>query len=322
MARDCLTIMSKENPSKQSNIWNPVVTCIGVSASKFVEMGAGGASNSKIDRFFTKKRPETLEVEESDSDKDQLISPLDETEDRTIPVQDESTQEEVVPPEKEEPKVGVAPKKTGFFARRAIPVQDESTQEEVVPPEKEEPKVEEASKKTGFFARRAIQNKQKEPELTASKDEEPSTSGAQESSSFSVKELFPDLEKVDQETLGLLPIHLQREVRRAIENHRVVQETDSESSQSCSWSICGTCGKKLMEEELEEHKDYHMALELQKEFSALPTSVGAAPKLTSGAASSVKSKSIKRPLKDSKKKASDKDSKKIRTIETFFRNTQ
>ena len=194
---------------------------------------------------------------------------------------------------------------------------------QTVPPEKEEPKVEEVSKKTGFFARRAIQNKQKEPEPTASKDEEPSTSGAQqESSSFSVKELFPDLEKVDQETLGLLPIHLQREVRRAIENHRVVQETDSESSQSCSWSICGTCGKKLMEEELEEHKDYHMALELQKEFSALPTSVGAAPKLTSGAASSVKSKSIKRPLKDSKKKASDKDSKKIRTIETFFRNTQ
>ena len=34
----CLAVMNKENSSKQPNTWNPMVVCLGVSASKFVDV--------------------------------------------------------------------------------------------------------------------------------------------------------------------------------------------------------------------------------------------------------------------------------------------
>ena len=39
--------------------------------------------------------------------------------------------------------------------------------------------------------------------------------------SFSIEELFPDLNEVDMETLALLPLHLQRQVLQAIEARKV-----------------------------------------------------------------------------------------------------
>ena len=55
MANACLAVMGKENPCiKQANTRIPVVvTCLGVSAGKFVDQLE---NHSRVDRFFVTKQ--------------------------------------------------------------------------------------------------------------------------------------------------------------------------------------------------------------------------------------------------------------------------
>lgn len=286
MARDCLSIMIRENPCKQPNVWNPVVTSIGVSASKFVELNAKA---TRIDSFFT-KRTEDPPIDRPSPDEEFVEEESDGNEDleRHFPVSEVEEDSQEAPPSvvneeiEEPPKVTEAPKKPG-----------------------------------GFFASRAMQKKKEAVE----EEPAPSTSGnstAAVAPSSIVNELFPDLDQVDMDTLALLPPDLQREVRQALSARGTAAKDAS------GLVACDICGKSLLKEEVDEHKDYHVALKLQKEMSGSAQ----ASSTSSGVTAGIKGKSISGGAKttkrtksqSSKKSAGNSDSKRTRTIETFFRN--
>ena len=277
MARDCLAVMSRENPSKQPNVWNPVVTSVGVSASKFVDLVAG---NTKIDRFFA-KRKDDIPVDPSPDEELVLDDDNESTnEDEDIPLvsAEEDSQDAPLPKEVVVEKVADVPKKTGFFASRIV--------------------------------QKKLEQIRQEPVASTSSNTKPT--------STMVNELFPDLDKVDMDTLALLPLDIQREVRVALSARGA-----STSEDVGRLVVCDTCGKKLLKEEEEEHKDYHLALQLQKEMSGQLQSTSSSS--SSGAASTKgkaisSSKSTKRPKSQKSKKTDNLDSKRTRTIETFFRN--
>lgn len=286
MARDCLAVMAKENPSKHSEVWDPVVTCMGVSASKFVELTG---SNAKIDSFFTKVS--------STADAGEFDSPPSESNDAEDHLEEELGLTDVQEDSQEPPE------ETPVVIPASIPRHS---------PLSKKPDEAEPPKRMGFFASRAIQKKEAKPA-----EEKPSTSSSTVSESFSVKELFPDLDHVDMETLKLLPLHLQREIRQAMDSRGTTPKASDDGDNG--WEKCESCGLKLLKEEVAEHKDYHLAVELQKEISVpAPSSSNVSEKNKSVAKPG---KPAKRPLKETKKKASSKDSKRSRTIETFFRNS-
>jgi hypothetical protein len=163
--------------------------------------------------------------------------------------------------------------------------------------------------KSGFFASRSLKKSTpiQMPIKEFTSEPVPEIVASQES--FSIEELFPDLNEVDMETLALLPLHLQRQVLQAIEARKGSDETDK-------LVVCDKCKKQLLREEIEEHKDFHLASELQKEFSVQPSASGSLSVNMKGQA--VAKKSSKRPLKNQKNIA--KDTKRSRTIDSFFGN--
>jgi hypothetical protein len=72
---------------------------------------------------------------------------------------------------------------------------------------------------------------------------------------------------------------------------------------------CDKCENQFLAEELDEHKDFHLAEDLQNEIFTQPS--------TSKPIPATSAKPIKRPIKESKKKLS-KDAKRSRTIDSFF----
>lgn len=307
--------MSKENSSKQSNVWSPVVTCIGVSASKFVGQTD---SSSKIDRYFTTKKSALLSAKETKGkgkedigasngiDEDHFIVSDQEDEENELELHDQQQSEE-------------------------IPQLSNALEVILTCPESQdgEPSVTEASesakcstsadqegslnaKKTGFFANRNLKKVispiENQPETKIGH----SDPVPQSSSSFSIDELFPDLENIDMDTVALLPIHLRREILQKIEN---ANRTCAEATQNVTENliVCEKCNKSLLAEELAEHKDYHMAFDLQNEFTSQPSTSNA---LTAIKHQPATKKSSKRSLKDKKK--SNMDSKRSRTIDSFF----
>ena len=297
MAKACIAVMSKENPCKQSNVWDPVVTCIGVSASKFSDQLD---TKSRIDRFFTKQSclPEIMRkgteidpdmLDENDEDiLDEVNSDQEDAEEDLAKSDGIPSPEPAIVANAEENPVilqeslnNVAscevPKKAGFFATRNLKkaIEEKSVKEPV------------------------------QPSLP-----QPTVSSHQ---SFSVSELFPDLNQVDMETVALLPLNLRRQVLQAIKEREGYDGHDT-------FDVCEKCGKQLLKEEMEEHKDFHLASELQKELTSFAQpSASASTIVNPKVQTNVKKTSSKRPLKE-KKKATVKDSKRSRTIDSFFGN--
>lgn len=308
MAKACLATMSKENPCKQPNVWNPVVTCIGVSASKFLDQLG---SNLKIDRFFVPKSTNPSKVENNNEPtRDTLYE--DEDLRQTDSEQEEETEVAThsLEPNEEAFNSGADPVQTS-----ASIVQEQAS--EVFPaaePDNNgiilEPKQSSGTRiKTGFFASRNLKNLSVDPIPETKSVEKPveDTKSASVEESFSIEELFPDLNNIDMETVALLPLHLQRQVMQVLEAKKGRVEYGKLVK-------CEKCGEQVLKEEMEEHRDFHMAFDLQEELSGLPsTSAGSAVHSKN---QETAKKSSKRPLKNQKK--SVKDTKRSRTIDTFF----
>nr|CAG4642093.1 EOG090X0EZJ [Eurycercus lamellatus] len=295
LACACFTVMSKENPSKQPNVWNPVITSLGVSASNFVDEKT--SSKNKIDRFFTKRNggsadnkcesPESPqddpECEEENDDHFLSVVESDKISERK---EDDTNNDE---PNYEEIS-------TIVMVEDRLPTLKENETERIVNNPIEAPK-----KTGGFFANRVVK-----------KNLIPNVEPISESEGFVIEEIFPNLDEVDMDTLGLLPLAFQRKIRKAMDARGGACYVNADSLTTCE-----KCSKELFKEEIEEHKDYHLALELQKEVSPMPSTSSSASMSTMKKESSAKS--VKRPLKDQKKKTEN-NSKRTRTIETFFRN--
>ena len=125
-------------------------------------------------------------------------------------------------------------------------------------------------------------------------------SSCDSSEPFSIQELFPNLNEVDEDTIALFPLQIQRKIQQALKEKNLVNG---------KLVTCDKCENQFLAEELDEHKDFHLAEELQNEILTQPS--------TSKPIPATSAKSINRPIKESKKKLS-KDSKRSRTIDSFF----
>lgn len=308
MAKACLAVMSKENPNKQSSVWSPVVTCIGVSASKFVDQLE---SNSRIDRFFFTKstaRSEKgkeasveQELDEENNDSADSNSDFEVVEDETV--SDEQAQI-VEAPDKND--LETEPQIVFVDEKGSLDFPDENSngfstldREKCKNP-----------KRTGFFANRNVKKDVLLQTIPSDSTKQPDEQSLPNPETFLIEELFPDLDQIDMETVALLPLNLRRQILQKIEAREGTNGKDN-------LVICETCNKQLLAEEAEEHKDFHLATELQEEFSSKPsTSKNSAPLKSQP---SIKKSSAKRSLKDQKK--TSKDCKRSRTIDSFFSNT-
>lgn len=318
MAKACLAVMSKENPSKQPNIWSPVVTCLGVSASKFVDQIE---SKTKIDRFFfikptsqskeekyREESPEKLKIndelhystsdheeeEEEDGTHSEEALLEDHAQER---VADEESRPILIP----ENECILSLKKSG---ERNNESEDSNRNNINIP------------KRTGFFASRnlktgtsLLQPKPQETQHSITSAKEAEKASLDQDSFFSIEELFPDLDRVDMETVAVLPVSLRRQVLQKLE--ALVGQKQNDNLVTCE-----KCEKQLLPEEVEEHRDFHVAKELQEEFSSQP-STSRNSNLLPSKSQPITKKSTKRSLKDPKK-TTNKDSKRSRTIDSFF----
>lgn len=307
MANACLAVISKENPCfKQGNTRVPVVvTCLGVSASKFVDQLE---NNSRIDRFFVTKNSAETNKEKEPYAEQEALHENDELNENSTDQEDEEN--EFVETERildiEEESITAPEPNTTDSASECTEAESVSVNREMssMPISNQENCG--IVKKTGFFASRCLD---KNTPIQSAKESVPEPAalkivGLQES--FSVEELFPDLNQVDMETLALLPLHLQRQVLQAIEARKGSYGNDK-------FVVCDKCKQQFLREEIEEHKDFHLASELQKEFSAQPSTSSLA---NNSKVQTAEKKSSKRPLKNQKKAA--KDTKRSRTIDSFF----
>ena len=313
MANACLAVMGKENPCiKQANTRIPVVvTCLGVSAGKFVDQLE---NHSRIDRFFVTKQSaltgkgkescatgqgsmhENNEINENDTDQEVEENELVETELEETKGISEIEEENTTEPERNTANSAPeCPEPVSVNREISLPSLNQKNRG--------------IANKSGFFASRSLKKSTsiQMPIKESTSEPVPEIVASQES--FSIEELFPDLNEVDMETLALLPLHLQRQVLQAIEARKGSDETDK-------LVVCDKCKKQLLREEIEEHKDFHLASELQKEFSVQPSASGSLSVNMKGQA--VAKKSSKRPLKNQKNIA--KDTKRSRTIDSFFGN--
>jgi len=126
-------------------------------------------------------------------------------------------------------------------------------------------------------------------------------SSCDSSEPFSIQELFPNLNEVDEETIAIFPLHVQRKIQQALKDNNL---------ESGKLVTCDKCEKQFLAEELNEHKDFHLAFELQNEIFTQPST-------SKTALVAATTKPIKRPIKESKKTL-NKDSKRSRTIDSFF----
>nr|CAH0103584.1 unnamed protein product [Daphnia galeata] len=313
MANACLAVMGKENPCiKQANTRIPVVvTCLGVSAGKFVDQLE---NHSRIDRFFVTKQSaltgkgkescatgqgsmhEINEINENDTDQEVEENELVETELEETKGISEIEEENTTEPERNTANSAPeCPEPVSVNREISLPSLNQENRG--------------IANKSGFFASRSLKKSTpiQMPIKEFTSEPVPEIVASQES--FSIEELFPDLNEVDMETLALLPLHLQRQVLQAIEARKGSDETDK-------LVVCDKCKKQLLREEIEEHKDFHLASELQKEFSVQPSASGSLSVNMKGQA--VAKKSSKRPLKNQKNIA--KETKRSRTIDSFFGN--
>ena len=303
----CKSIITKENAAKMPNNRCPVVTNLGVSASNFISQNS--SANSKIDRFFS--RPMTEEnFSEDVQEKTQLIDEEDvqvsEDNSAISPFQifeENSAISSVGMSEENSFNSFVEAEGNQIATANFTGILDDQRSDEKSSGITEEPN---SKKKLGFFASRNVKKiESKTPELKADNKEQ--------FPSFCVHEIFPDLDHVDSETLTLLPLEIQRKVRQEIEWKK------GSKGQGGDFVDCDTCGQTLLREEVAEHRDYHLAMELQKEMSLEASTSSAVP---NPAVKVAASKSTKRPHKESKAKGNAKSSKRSRTIESFFTKTQ
>lgn len=309
MAKACLAVMNKENPSKQSNVWSPVVTCIGVSASKFLDQVV---SNSKIDRFFFTKPPSgkgkeagvELELDEENDDSSDSSSQSELVEDE-IP-DSEQAQRVNVPDE----NVLETEPQTLFVEEIDSPdFRLNSRDEKHDEIQQFDHEKRENPKRTGFFASRNLKKDLSEQTIPPELTKQPAEQTLSNPDCLSIEEIFPDIDQIDMETVALLPLNLRRQILQKIEARKGENGKDN-------FVVCEKCNKQLLAEEAEEHKDFHLATELQEELSSQPSTSKNSVLLKSQTA--VKKPSTKRSLKDQKK--TSKDCKRSRTIESFFTN--
>lgn len=298
-----MSVITKENNAKMSNNRTPTVTNLGVSAGNFVSHNSG--SNSKIDRFFSRPLAEENFAEEVNEEVE-LIDEEEEEEREAVPFveKEESSSETATLSEISPDQVSEENSRISF----PEPERNEATVdfiENIDDQEKEKPsetsEKPNSKKKLGFFASRSVKK-------TETKALEPETGKKESFPFFCVHEIFPDLDQVDSETLTLLPLEIQRMVRQEMELKK------GSKSPSGDFINCDTCGKVLLREEVAEHRDYHVAMELQKEMSLEASTSSAIPSSTGRV---VPSKPTKRPYR-SKAKANATNSKRSRTIESFF----
>lgn len=306
MAKACLAVMTKENSCKKPNTWDPVVTCIGVSASKFDE---AVENKSKINRFFstsssTSKRQisntpneqvNSTDTEESACDFAPPPTSNDTTEEKCHNTfsADESSPEEVEAP--------------------VCELEKECHQPSILAPEMPV----DPPKKLGFFASKTTRKTTETQEIPVADVECETHDDSQQAEADQeieinplIKELFPDLGEIELDTVKLLPLELQREIFKIIELRK--GKTKDEVRQKMV--KCYVCHNLILEEEKELHNDYHLALELQKQTEPRGS-------LSSGANSnsSNNKKADKRPLEKQNGKSAA--SKRSRTIESFFKSS-
>ena len=300
--------MSKENPCfKQGNTRVPVVvTCLGVSASKFVDQLE---NNSRIDRFFVTKNNALTNKEKGLCAEQEASHEIDELNEISSDQEDEENEfvaterileveeESITAPEPNSINSSECPEPVSVNREIDLPISNKENNCGIV-------------RKTGFFASRSLD---KNTPIQLAKESFPESAPKMVGhlqESFSIEELFPDLNQVDMETLALLPLHLQRQVLQAIEARKGSYGNDK-------FVVCDKCKQQFLREEIEEHKDFHLASELQKEFSAQPSTSDSLAKSLKVQTAGEK-KSSKRPLKNQKNVA--KDTKRSRTIDSFFGN--
>ena len=299
----CMSVITKENAAKKSINQNAVVTNLGVSAGNFVSHNSG--SSSKIDRFFSKPLTEGNLTEDAD-DKTESI---DEEEPVSL-LEKEGHSAEVIS------LFGISSDQLSEGNSESSLPEPEGNQTTIINLAENLPHQEEgdplviredpsSKKKKGFFASRSV----KKPETKMS---QPEAGNEEKFPFFCVNEIFPDLDHVDSETLTLLPLEIQRKVRQEMELRKGCK------SQGGEFVDCDTCGKTILREEVAEHHDYHIAMELQKEMSLEASTSSAASNFTAQEAST---RPAKRAYKESKAKTSARNSKRSRTIESFFTKT-
>lgn len=387
MAKACLSVMAKENTCKKANTWEPVVTCIGVSASKFVD-----AVEGKINRFFftakgkEKTSPTANEQMSSTIGEDTLGSIEMATANKDVTdekVHDFSSAEELsldeVPLRHEVQEESFAPsfdivgsaenlvKKSGFFASKNANKTSEVSRGSVGAEKNATPEIDIFANKITQAATKGLfclngNGENGEPELSfitnknnqrslesfnytdpgvkksctsalgffASKTlPEPScsstanvelrrTSDDPHSSDIEeievnplIKEIFPDLDEIDGNIVELLPLELQREVYRIID----LKKGKANNTKSKKFFECHLCHKSILEDEKEVHKDYHVAIELQKRDRL---SCNVAEQVTDPNRKKIK-KADKRPLENQKDKVAA--VKRPRTIDSFFKSS-
>ena len=147
----------------------------------------------------------------------------------------------------------------------------------------------------GFFAKRRVDGEKKPMEP------------AQSSGHVDINELFPDLDDLDLDTLALLPLDIQHRVKREVELRTGLAGNDPRTA-------CQKCGRVLWSSELQEHEDYHLAVELQNEMSQ--ASGSAAVVEPAAPVTPAKTKATKRSLKDKRVVGQE---KKYKTIDSFFK---
>lgn len=315
MAKACLAVIIKENPSKQGDFKSPwVITCLGVSASKFVDQVG---NSSRIDRFFVAKQTTMLDIEKEKcvdvESLHQMDGPYDihtDEEDQT----DEVDVSERTLTEKEGIHI-VTPEYNTANVTATCPVisqemgeTNETTVDNHSPCPIQENR--EEVKRTGFFASRSLKKCAPTQNVSGESATQSTQGNPVNQATFSIEEMFPDLDQVDMETLALLPPHLRRQVLQAIQSK---QGNDG----SEKFTVCDKCKQQFLKEEIGEHNDFHLASELQKEFSLQPSTSSSVVNNLEG--STAVKKSAKRPLKNHKN--TRKDTKRSRTIESFFGNS-
>lgn len=312
MAKSCLAVVMKENPCKQGNAKIPwVVTCLGVSASKFVDQLE---SSSRIDHFFAAKQSTILNPEKEKRVEEEPLHRKDGLYDLHADQEDEEFGMEEID------KIPTETNAVNIIEPEYHMAQISALSNEIFQENKEKAsgasspclnrENNDSVKKTGFFASRSLKkcvpiHQSSEESIAQSSQVNPVNQ-----TTFSVEEIFPDLNQVDMETLALLPPHLRRQVLQAIQSKQGNEGT-------AKFVVCDKCKEEFLKEEIEEHNDFHVAAELQREFSLQPSTSSSSFNNLEGA--KVVKKSSKRPLKNQKN--ATKDTKRSRTIESFFGNS-
>ncbi|KAI9560794.1 hypothetical protein GHT06_011746 [Daphnia sinensis] len=313
MAKSCLAVVMKENPCKQGNSKTPwVVTCLGVSASKFVDQLE---SSSRIDRFFTQskasKQSTIPNTENEESVDEEPLHRKDELYDLHADQEEEEfgmTEIDNIPTETNASNIIAPESHVGQISDLSKEIFQENKEKSsgASSPCRSREKNENV-KKTGFFASRSLKKCVPIPHSSEESIAQSSQVNPVNQTTFSIEEIFPDLNQVDMETLALLPPHLRRQVLQAIQSKQGNEGTDE-------FVVCDKCKEQFLKEEIGEHNDFHVAAELQKEFSLQPSTSRSSVNNLEG--SKVVKNSSKRPLKNQKN--ATKDTKRSRTIESFF----